>query len=363
MKKIIIISTSVLLALTLIFVAYGAVAELLQAEPQSTFDRMISVMERTIEDDREFNDLLLNFEFIREAYGLSEVDMDFIAELIIESGNMEDVLLITYFWLDTNEGIGIIREIYYLREEFGISSFWIDFAFNQVTNNRHGVLSDEEVYEYLEKGLEFEDIEIASVLSRQGIMTIHDILDERVEGISFSELAVEIDSAPGLQRNRSRVRVNRESGGHYRNLRNQSDVLRSRRLSRITGENLEIFLEAAEVYYDSNESLEIIYETAIDQLSQGIISNLNQQGVLRRPRYGFEGEQEIVAHFRAQILNNGISERTLNRLFDEGFEYDQILNASSISNATNMDIREILERVQNGESWIQIIGSIEREGV
>jgi len=362
MKKIIIITISILLALTLAFVAYGAVEELLlqNTDNGSPFDRMIRVMERTIEDPMEFNDMLFNFEFIRTVYELSDADMDFIANLIAEGRHMEDVIRLTYFWLETNEDIGIVREIYDIKDEFGGSGFWMDFAFNYVTNNRHGVLTDEEVNDYLEIGLDFEDIHVARVLSRQGVMTIHEILDERAEGLSFSELAAEIDSEPVQQRNRSRrVRVNRENARRHRNLRSQSDVLMSRTLSIITGEDLEVFLEAAE----NDESLEIIFEYAIEYVSRDIMRTLRERGVLQRPRYGFPGDEIVVEQFRAEIMNYGISERTLNALFDEGFEYSDILNAVRVANGTGMDIRELLERVRAGESWMQIVENLESEGV
>ncbi|MCL2838089.1 MAG: hypothetical protein FWE04_03335 [Oscillospiraceae bacterium] len=318
-------------------------------------------MERTIEDALLFNDLLFNFEFIREAFGLSEEAMDYIADLIISGRDMEEIIHITYFWLETNEDISIIGEIYDMKDEFAGSSFWLEFAFNRITGNRHGVLTDEEAVEYLEMGLDFDDLEIARVLSRQGVMTIHEILDERAEDVSFSELAAEIDSESVPQRgrsrgDRSRVRVNRENASRHRNLRNQSDVLMSRRLSMITGENLEVFLEAAASL--DYEALEVMYDAAVGQISQEIMMNLNERGVLRRPRYGFPGQEEVVAQLRSEIMDNGVSEAMLNALFEEGFEYMDILNASSISNATNGEIREILERLINGESWIQIIDSL-----
>jgi len=361
MKKIIIISISILLVLALAIVAYGAIGEIFQdsTESGSRFEQMVRTMERTIEDPREFNDLLFNFEFLREGYGLSDADMDFIADLVIEGRNMSDVIHIAYFWLDTNEDISIIREIYDVKEGFGDSRLWIDFAFNAVTYNRHGSLSDEEVQEYLEMGLEFEDIHIARILSRLGVMTIHEILDEIAEGAYFSELAAEIDSAPTVRRNRSRVRVDRERGGRHRNLRNQSDVLMSRRLSMVTGEDLEVFLEVAESL-EEYETLDVLFENATEQIAQDVMANLRGQGVLRRPRYGFPGEEEAVARLREKILENGISERTLNRLFDEGFSYEYIWHASTIVNGTNRDIGDLLERLRNGEDWIQII---ESEGI
>jgi len=315
---------------------------------RSEFNRLISFMERTIEDPLEFNMLLYNFEFIREAYALSDDYMDFIADLIMEGRDMEYVLRITYFWLETNEDISVIREMYDLREVFYGSSFWMDFAFDEVTSDRHGALTDEDVYDYLARGLDFEDLYVARVLSRQGVMTVHEILDEITVGTSFVELAVEIDSSPSRRRRgRSGASVQRSRSGVRRvQVQDSTNILSARRLADITGENLEVFLEVA--------SIEDIYETVIEQISQNVMNNLSEQGVLRRPRYGLPGQKVVVAHFRAEIMNNGISEETLNMLFDEGFEYEDILNASIIALGTNIDVREILEQVQTGENWFQI---------
>ena len=84
------------------------------------------------------------------------------------------VMDICYFWLDTNEDISVIEEIYALKELYH-NNAWIENAFNRVTEDRCGVLDEDDIEAYFQKGI--------------GVKEIQEILDMRLSGKCFAEIA------------------------------------------------------------------------------------------------------------------------------------------------------------------------------
>lgn len=87
-----------------------------------------------------------------------------------------------YFWLDTCEDISIIEQIYNKKSEYEGGKFWVENAYNDVTEYIHGELSVDDVNHYLEAGAAAVDIQNANVLSRRGVYTIQQILDRIIGG-------------------------------------------------------------------------------------------------------------------------------------------------------------------------------------
>ena len=87
-----------------------------------------------------------------------------------------------YFWLDTCEDISIIEQIYNKKSEYEGGKFWVENAYNDVTEYIHGELSVDDVNHYLEAGAAAVDIQNANILSRRGVYTIQQILDRIIGG-------------------------------------------------------------------------------------------------------------------------------------------------------------------------------------
>ena len=168
------------------------VTDALNGQKLSKFDQMVRVMERSIENPIEFNDVLYNYEYLKQVYHLSQEQLDYISDLIIQGGDAMEIMDVVYFWKDTNEDIHIVGEMYALRERYhGVH--WIENAFNKVTENKCGVLETEDVEAYLKQGMTASDIKIANKLCRKGVLTIQEILTQRLEGKSFAEIAAQIN--------------------------------------------------------------------------------------------------------------------------------------------------------------------------
>ena len=135
-----------------------AVAEIAQRtdgwDSISKFNQMVQALNASVDNPIEYNDILYNYEYLRRGYHLSDAQMDYLADLIIDGYKPWDVLEICYFWLDTNEDISIIEKIYEQKWLF-TGRTWIENAFNLVTDNKCGVLDEDDVDEYIKQGITF----------------------------------------------------------------------------------------------------------------------------------------------------------------------------------------------------------------
>lgn len=160
----------------------------------SKYERLLIAMNATITDPADFNRQIVDYEYLREVHGLPQEQLDYIADLVIEGCNMNDVLDIVYFWLDTDDDISIVREIYNLRGDYEGKDDWINNAYDVITNAENGSLDVEDVESYFAKGITAEEIITADILCRKGVYTIQEILDKRCIGQSLAEIANEIEN-------------------------------------------------------------------------------------------------------------------------------------------------------------------------
>lgn len=111
------------------------------------------------------------------------------------------VLDVCRFWETTNESEALIDDIMSeYRDEYANNTYWAEDAFNKLTDNKHGVLSREEIHKLIyEDGMDTKDIAAANIISRKGVYTINDIIRLRKRAKPWSEIistvyGVEVDS-------------------------------------------------------------------------------------------------------------------------------------------------------------------------
>lgn len=227
---------------------------------------MVQVLDATVENPVTYNEILYNYKYIEKVYRLSETQMDSIADYIIQGANAEDILGICYFWLDTNEDIGLIGDIYAQKAEFCQSEYWIEDAFNKVTQNKCGVLTADEIKDYLQQGCTKKEIGIANKLCRKGIFTIQEILNKVLEGKSFAviqnEMAVMNSNVPVL---------------HAAESVDAGTFALSEETARLSGEDADVYINAAAEGAD----LEVVYEEKKQGISREIIQELKSTGVYK----------------------------------------------------------------------------------
>ncbi|MBR5152040.1 MAG: hypothetical protein IKW60_00725 [Clostridia bacterium] len=246
----------------------------------SKFDQMLIAMDATIENAIEYNDVLFNYEYLRQAYHWSQEQLDYVSDLIIKGYPAMDIMDICYFWMDTNEDISIIEEIY-LHKEGSSAVTWIERAFNDVTNDKCGVLTGEDVEAYLENGLTLEDIALANKLCRRGSMTIQEILEKKRNGFSFAEITTEvhgenINELPAVILNQSKKREVKH-GKPEQDIISHRAVEKAEKLSRISKKSRK------ELYQKELEEESIAQELELteDALRTKIQKELGEKGLFR----------------------------------------------------------------------------------
>lgn len=161
---------------------------------ENNFEAMLLALEASVDNPIEYNDVLYNYEYLRRVYKLTDEQLDYIAGLIADGRDAMTVMDICYFWLDTNEDISIIENIYEIKDNYETSKF--ENAFNYITNDKCGVMTEEDVDAYIAKGAAIGDIQMANKLCRRGVLTIFEILDRYLAGESFAALSAEVNGIP-----------------------------------------------------------------------------------------------------------------------------------------------------------------------
>ena len=128
-------------------------------------------------------------------YCPTEDSFSFIEQMILSGCDPQTTMDIYQFYLTTNEPISIVKQIYdmvYNGEPITNRDVVFENAFNKITNNKCGVLTEDDVVAYLEKGLSVDDIMQANLLSRKAVMTIQEILDASLSGINLEKIEISI---------------------------------------------------------------------------------------------------------------------------------------------------------------------------
>lgn len=158
----------------------------------SNFYSMVDILKSDISDTSSIADILSSYLYLRDIYGLNDEQLEYIAGLIINGADPNSILDTAYFWVDTCEDITIIEQIYNKKGDYEGGRFWIENAYNNVTNNVHGVLESEEINNYLSLGVTVSDIQNANILSRKGVYSIKQILDRIAGGDTIINIMNEV---------------------------------------------------------------------------------------------------------------------------------------------------------------------------
>lgn len=219
------------------------------------YSLMLTAMNATITDPMEYNDLLVNYHYLKEVYRLTQDQMDYISDLVIDGCNMKDVIGLAYFWVDTNEDITLVKSMYDLKGEYAGKKNWYGNAYDRVTGAKNGSLSTEEVEAYMAKGLTADEILAADELSRKGVYTINQILDKMCEGQSLVEVANEIEDG-GLIGVSAYSLNGTEAEPNYDAIENPYVITDSREASLLTGQTQGEVIASAAVGEDVEAALD-----------------------------------------------------------------------------------------------------------
>lgn len=227
-------------------------------------------------------------------YCTTKEHFSFIENMILSGCDPQTTMDIYQFYLTTNEPVTIVRQIYdmvYTGEPITKRDVVFENAFNELTNNKCGVLTEEDILSYLEKGLTVSDITEANLLCRKGVMTIQEILDARLEGIEWEKIIKIITG--------ENITIQEE---------NISTVAYAMTEAKITNKPLSTILAEEDNDYFAEKTKEVN-------------SKLKQKGY-------WKGRKSENFHFLVKDAEKkGISEAELTKLLDQGCTELDLMNA------------------------------------
>ena len=127
------------------------------------------------------------------AHQLSEDELSEIVSLIANGTPIGTICEAYEFYLTTNDDFSLISQIASYEDSYWGRN-WIENAYNDITDDAHGVISTDEYQQYIEK-FDVSEILYANVLSRKGIYTINELLDKHSDGALWNELTNEVYSS------------------------------------------------------------------------------------------------------------------------------------------------------------------------
>jgi len=179
----------------------------------------------------------------------------YIDRLISSGYDVNAVIDIYEFWLDTSEDIEIIEKVYAYLPEDKETKYWIDDAFIDLSNKGETLylfsdLTYEQGKAYIDSGISLTDMSIADVMSRKGIKNLEEIIESRMENASWYEIADEIydfSSEQGYDEHNRDV---------YNSIDDGFEIINSIKKARLTGDSVLSCLSDAIEERAASESVE-----------------------------------------------------------------------------------------------------------
>lgn len=218
------------------------------------------------------------------------------------------------FWRTTNEDFSLVTQLAEQEDAF-IGANWIENVFNDLTDNKTGVLELEDVREYIERGLTQEDIATANILCRKGVMTIQEILEQRLSGADWATLTEACQpKKPGLFRAKRVVKGNFESG-----------TMQLAAVEAAQQYDVDVTAMPEEAAAEQLRQLEQTAAEARQEAAQAAVAAL---GVDKAQMIRTTEEQEEAD--RAAAMENGFGKPIISMLLHRGFSYAEIRAASAL---------------------------------
>ena len=283
-------------------------------------------------EDDEVERAINRYSITVALYEPTAAETSQIVGLVEEGYDLYQLSRIYDFLVGTQEGSSILEEIYDMGEKLDFQGrYWIEDAYNAVTNNVHGVLGMEEVGQYISQGLSVADIRVANEMSRTGAMTIQEILEERLDGTGWTGLFQQAYGDDTV----SKLKLGSKADG--------PTLIQSVNEARISKVDANTVYK--QVYAENNEAKSII-NIKLKAASE----------FMTETKAKLKTQEQIISSNAAQIAQKGLTEEEVAKYKNRGLLMKEIMRGADIANATGIDLDRVLERYQAENLWYQIPG-------
>ena len=291
-NKILIVSTLIVLSLTTAVLANTFIGDItaddtakLEEQPilrsAETFDSISECNETA-----QYHNVSVYVAFVEENSFTPE-QLKVINNILDKGTTIQSIAEVYDFWLTTIEPFEIVEEICALEDKY-FSEYWYENAFNELTDDRYGVLNSDDIDMYKEKGISPDEILTANVLCRKGVYTITEILDMVADGQDIETIACEIygvDALPEAQSSFEKIKLTEKAKKYKINtLSAENNALDIQSIETVETEHQELISEKTEVELqrlnldiprENQEDIEAMYNTG---LPAGVLRALENKG-------------------------------------------------------------------------------------
>ena len=325
------------------------VDEVLSMQHNQDFKKLVASVKAQKPNSEAFYELMYEYGYFIRIYQPTPKEIEYIEKLVLDGYDLDKLIQIYKFWLDTDEDITLLQRIY---DQYGSlyqeDTNWVETAFNQMTGSAYGVLDREQIHAYYEKGLTRDDIVTANRLCRMGQWTIQKILDQKVSGMSWVEIIAQIY---GQSAKKDTFNLSPSQIQAFQKIERGKEILDALFLSRRTAEDIHHYLDKLA----KGESLRPDMQQYTRQQTQGLLTGLKAQGLWDEPADIKENNDKVRRYLQQQILDSGVSAKEMEALKKQGYGELDILNASRLSKARRTEVNKVLEGKKQGKTWRQII--------
>ena len=149
-----------------------------------------------------YDDVVISLRKYIEAavmYEMTEAEFDYIMHLVNAGYDFEKLMDIYSFSNIAYEDISCLKTIYDIASPGFTGEFWMENAYDDYLGEKSNPLSLEDVYHYAEQGFTVDEMLKCHEMSMYGTKDIHEILDEKLDGKEWYDIAAEVYSLPTLQ--------------------------------------------------------------------------------------------------------------------------------------------------------------------
>ncbi len=170
-----------------------AIAEIQPGSPEEENDLAFQeITEETKDEENMKQDVESYVHFPADLYPTEE-EIKYIYDLIDKGYDPAHVMEAAAFWLDTDEPLSVLEELVTnLADYEEVKESTVEEIYNQMTEERGGVLTYADVKKLAEEGISVADIHTANVLSRKGVYDIHTILEKFREKGNYASVIREV---------------------------------------------------------------------------------------------------------------------------------------------------------------------------
>jgi len=262
-------------------------------------------------------------------YNPPKSDINYITNMVKDGYDLLKITEIYDFLTDTNYDITMVKSMYNIGKLVDFEGkYWLEDAFNAATQNKHGVLSSSEINQYHEKGISYDDIRIASIISRKGIMTIHEILEQKANGTNWAEIFSQIYTTSGIEKEK------------FKDEKDSVNIYNCIKAAKITQSNV-------------NE----LYDKTKGQVHEEVAKHIapkysKMKAFLSENGFDFKHNNQAIDHVKKKLSAKGLKDQEINKYMMEGFTSKEILRAIDVANDSGISVTDVLNKYKNENIWV-----------